>query len=494
MPAEVATAETSPPRGVLPAWRTANLPEPPPFTPRNAFKVIGPGALLLAFSLGAGEWLFGPAALARHGPTILWIPTASILLQALLNTEMARYTLYTGEPIFTGFMRTAPGPTFWGWTYAALHFLQVGWPGWGLAAATAVSALFLGRIPDEADRVTVLYFGYFLFLTSVLLVLLAERVEQTLEYTEWFTITGALAFLILAGVFLVPLDIWEAVGLGFVAPLLGSPPIRGEADWLLLAGLAAYSGAGGTNATLTHWIRDKGFGMSGTVGAVPAIIGGQRVNIAQTGVVFPPTPENLRRWKGWWAYLRADQWFIWLPGSLIGMGLPVLIALAFLEPGTPLGGYGIAAYLAQALAERFGPVLWGLGLLIGFWILFSTQLTNAGGFTGVITDVLWTVGGKPQEGRGGDYRATYYRVLLAFTLWGCVAIALADPLVLLLIGANIAGGNLVVLSLHTLVLNRKFLPPEVHPPLWRQVGLVLCALFFFGLVALALIQRIPGMG
>ena len=95
--------------------------------------MIGPAAVLLAVSVGAGEWLLGPAAAARYGATILWITTASVVLQTLLNTEMARYTLATGEPIFTGFMRTAPGPTFWGWAYAWLHFLQIGWPGWALA-------------------------------------------------------------------------------------------------------------------------------------------------------------------------------------------------------------------------------------------------------------------------------------------------------------------------------------------------------------------------
>ena len=42
------------------------------------------------------------------------------------------------------------------------------------------------------------------------------------------------------------------VATGFVAPLRGWPPFPQGVDWFLLAGLAAYSGAGGTlNATLT---------------------------------------------------------------------------------------------------------------------------------------------------------------------------------------------------------------------------------------------------
>src|SRR5438034_11580914 len=44
----------------------------------------------------------------RRGAAV--ITTAAVLLQTVLNLEMARYTLYTGEPIVTGFMRTWPGP------------------------------------------------------------------------------------------------------------------------------------------------------------------------------------------------------------------------------------------------------------------------------------------------------------------------------------------------------------------------------------------------
>ncbi len=454
-------------------------------------RVIGPGAILLAFSVGAGEWLLGPAAIARYGPTILWIAAVSVVLQALLNTEMARYTLYTGEPIFTGFMRTAPGPRFWGWTYAGLHFLQTGWPGWALGAATAVTALFLGRLPDAGDRAVVLYFGYLTFLVSVLLVLSGETVDKTLEYAQSFMICWILAFLLLTGLFLVPPGVWGMVGAGFVAPLLGSPAFPPGADWFLLAGLAAYTGAGGTiNATLTYWLRDKGIGMGGTVGSNQGVVGGQRVNLSLAGAVFPPSGENLRRWKGWWRYLRADQWYIWTVGSLVATALPGLTTVAFLQPGTTMGGHGVGAYLAQALAERYGPALWALTLLGSFWILFSTQLGNAEGCARVTTDLLWTATGRLRESRGGNVRAVYYGALLAFALWGCAAIPLADPLTQILIGANIAGANLALLSIHTLLVNRKFLPRELRPPLWREAGLVLSALFFVGLATAALAQQL----
>src|SRR6266851_2824097 len=109
-----------------PEWRQSDLPQPPPYTFGNVVRVIGPGAILLGLSLGSGDWILGPAATARWCPGILWICTISVLLQALLNTEMARYTLATGESIFAGFMRVAPGPRVWGPVYALLHLGRVG--------------------------------------------------------------------------------------------------------------------------------------------------------------------------------------------------------------------------------------------------------------------------------------------------------------------------------------------------------------------------------
>jgi hypothetical protein len=45
----------------------------------------------------------------------------------------------------------------------------------------------------------------------------------------------------------------------------------------------------------------------------------------------------------------------------------------------------------------------------------------------------------------------------------------ADPLTLIVIGADIAAVNFAVLSFHTLRLNRALLPKVLRPPLWREV-------------------------
>jgi hypothetical protein len=80
-------------------------------------------------------------------------------------------------------------------------------------------------------------------------------------------------------------------------------------------------------------------------------------------------------------------------------------------------------------------------------------------------------------------------VLSLFTAAGCAAMTLAEPLTLILIGANVAAFNLVVLAFHTLRLNRTVLPRELRPSLWREAAVALCGLFFAALVVSALTRR-----
>jgi Mn2+/Fe2+ NRAMP family transporter len=111
--------------GCLPAWDVADLPEPLPFSFGNAIKTIGPGAILLAASIGGGEWIVGPLTAIKHGAGVLWIASVAVVLQTLFNMESCRYTMVTGEPIFTGFMRLKPGSKFWSAIYIFLGISQL---------------------------------------------------------------------------------------------------------------------------------------------------------------------------------------------------------------------------------------------------------------------------------------------------------------------------------------------------------------------------------
>ena len=100
--------------GELPDWSTAELDAPPPFSFKSALKVIGPGAIMAATSIGGGEWLVGPAAAVKYGTQLFLIATVAIVLQVIFNLEAIRYTLYTGEPILAGHHAPQAGPALLG--------------------------------------------------------------------------------------------------------------------------------------------------------------------------------------------------------------------------------------------------------------------------------------------------------------------------------------------------------------------------------------------
>jgi hypothetical protein len=467
----------------LEPWKVAELPRPPIATGMKILGVIGPGAIILGASIGSGEWLLGPAAFVKYGLALLWVTLVAVTFQTILNTELVRYTLYTGEPALIGFMRTRPGPAFWAAFYALLTFLQVGWPAWAGAAAGAIFLLAAGRMAESGDANAVYFIGVGTFLVSVvILVFSGKRIERTLEILNWVLIIFILStLLILCLLFASPAS-WAATIVGFAGYDLragGFNFLPEGADWFLIGAFAAYSGMGGVgNLTVSNYARDKGYGMGQVVGYIPSAISGQKVKLGHHGARFNVTEESLKRWRGWWRIVRYDQWGVFFAGALLGMALPAILYTSAIDPGREIRGLAVAAELANAMSSQGGRLL---TIILGFmsvWVLFKTQLDLLEGMTRSITDVLWVGSRRLREWRGGDVRVIYYTILLAVVVWGVIALLLTQPIILLQLGANMAGVVFVFCAPHILYINMKFLPESLRPPLWRRIALVMMSVFY----------------
>ena len=477
-------------RSGLDPWVHADLPAPPVLGDiRGWLRAVGPGVIVLGVAIGSGEFLLGPVAFVRHGLSLFWVVVIAVFLQTIFNTEVMRYTLATGEPVFTGFMRTRPSSTLWAWFYAGLYFLQIGWPAWAGTAAGAMFFLFMRRLAQPADASTIYNIGIGTFLLCVAVLSVGRRIERTLELLNWVLVVTILGgFLIMALIF-VPGATWAAAGAG----LFGFDATAGEfaffptgADFFLIGALVAYSGSGGVvNLTLSNWARDKGYGMGERAGYIAAAVGGEKVHLAHTGFIFTDGEEARRRWDGWWRLVRADQWGVFFTGAILGMVLPALLYVTFLPRGTDIAGLGISAALASAVGSQSGALLGGVIAFLGAWLLFKTQLDSLEGMSRAITDILWTGSHRVRAWRGGDVRAVYYCVLGVIVVWGIFALRLAQPIVLLQIGANIAGVIFIIASFHLLYVNTRLLPPHVRPPMWRRAALVVMALFYGFFVSLS---------
>jgi hypothetical protein len=473
----------------LDPWVQAELPAPP--TPKGLawFAIVGPGVIVLGVSIGSGEFLLGPAAFVKYGLSLLWVTLVAVFFQAIFNTEVMRYVVATGEPVFSGFMRTKPSAPAWAWLYAAFFFLQIGWPAWAATSAGVIFFLAAGRLAGPIDTAAVYHIAIALFLVCVIVLLLGRRVSRTLEWLNWILVAVILGgFLVMALAF-VPGHTAAAAAVGLVGYDLNGHSfnlIPVGADFVLIGALAAYSGAGGVlNLGLGNWARDKGYGMAQRAGYIPAAFGGERINLAHHGFRFVPDEQAMERWRGWWRIVRADQWVVFFIGAVLGMVLPALLYVTFMPHGLDIRGPGIGAALAETVGGQVAPALAIVIGLLGAWLLFKCQLDIVDCITRSITDLLWSGSRRVRSWRGGDVRKVYYFVLAVVVLWGIVAVGLAPPVVLLQISANMAGVVFVVASLHILHLNTHLLPPELRPPMWRRVALVGMAVFygFFAVLA-----------
>ena len=475
---EAASKET---RTGLDPWKVAELPAPPVTKGLSLLGIIGPGAIILGASIGSGEWLLGPATFVKYGLALLWVTSVAVFLQTILNTEVIRYTLYTGEPAFTGFMRTKPHSTFWAWFYAILFFLQTGWPGWAGASAAAFFLLASGRqsTPDDATTIYLIGVGAFLVCVGIL-VFSGKRIERTMEILNWIMITFILGTLVVLCIIFGSGSSWAGAITGFVGYDLRAGRfnfIPEGADWFLLSAFAAYSGAGGLiNVTLSNWARDKGFGMGSVVGFIPSAVGGRTVKLAHSGSIFKVTKESLQGWKRWWRIIQLDQWGVFFIGALLGMALPAIMYTSVFQSNLELRDTNLATALANAMSSK-GAAFPIILALMSVWVLFKTQLDVMEGMVRAITDILWSGSRSLRKWRGGDVRIIYYTVLGAVAVWGFLALRL-KPIGLLQLGANIAGLAMVITSLHILRVNTKFLPVELRPPMWRRVALVCMSVFY----------------
>ncbi len=178
-------------------------------------RVIGPGAIMAATSIGGGEWLVGPAAAVKYSSSIFLIVTTAIFLQVIFNLEAIRYTLYTGEPIYGGIMRLKPGPKFWALFYTCVGFFQLGWPALaGTAAATLFSA-WMGHIPEAGNRESLAWITTGLIALVVLILSFGGTIERMLEHFAWIMLAVVFGFLLIVNAAFVPFSHWLTTFTGF---------------------------------------------------------------------------------------------------------------------------------------------------------------------------------------------------------------------------------------------------------------------------------------
>ncbi|MDG5776006.1 Nramp family divalent metal transporter [Haloarculaceae archaeon H-GB2-1] len=461
--------EEYPDRGDGDGHRLLDLPRVPKLK-----YVLGPSAIMLGASLGSGETLFWPTLIAEHGWALYWAFFVGVLTQFVINTEIQRWTVATGESVFRAFERLSG---FWPLLLLALGFISLGWPGWA-ATAARIGAIGLGM---EDVSVTVPFaelvgwklFGILLMVVIWLTYHLTPVMYNVVERIQ--IVLVVLGVLCAFGLFVALGSINELAKVPRAVGGVGTIPPNQEIA-VFLGGLA-YAGAGGyLNLAQSLWVREKGYGMGRYMGRVKnPVVGDDPEPIQRNGFTFPVNVTNLRRWRGWWRLVQLEHFLTFVFGLLFAATIMMAVASEY-AAGTTTGG---VTMWATEIAPQVGTVGRTLIFLTLFIALFTTEYAIVESFVRNSADIIYEQFGRTY---GWSQARIFWLLLTVFSAWGILILALPipveQPFGLLVVAAAMSGVMMWPYTVLVLVVNVTRLPQHTQPGWPRIVGLWWASSFF----------------
>lgn len=390
-----------------PRQTDSDAPEAAP--PR--WKLIGPGLVVAATGIGAGDLVATLVAGSRFGYALLWAAVAGVIIKIFLVEGAGRWSLATGHSIFEGWRRLGPwtslyfGPyiIIWGFSYGATAMS---------ASALPIAAIF-PQVPFIAWAIFSGLLGAGLVWAGRYRAL--EKIVAALVGLMFLTVVGA-------AVVTVP-NVGDILG-GLVPRI----PEGGLVYTLSIAG-----GVGGTItlAAYGYWLKEKGW--------------------------YAPR---------WMRVMRIDNTVAYVISGIFVVSMLIVGAELLYSAQIAIGeGDRGLLNLAEVLDDRYGAVMKYV-FLIGFWAAsFSSVLGVWNGVSIMFADFWGHVRKLPQEHPKRGIGGTYYRF---YVLW-----LTFPPMLLLLlnepIAVIIAYGVLGSLFMPFLALTLLFLLNSRHMPRqWRN--------------------------
>ena len=459
-------ADGMPVEDVADAFPTRHHPRPQvrdmPEDPRRYGRLIGPGIIAAGVGLASGEFVLYPYIASQVGLVFVWAALVGLVTQYFLNMEIERYTLATGETALTGFSRFW---RHWGLVFALLTYFANLWPGWATSSATLVTYLFGGE-----PR----WIAIGMLLAIGLILTLAPVVYVALERAQMLKVAAVIVLFAVAAVVAIGASAWADLPQVVTRPRI---PVEELGFALLLGALAFAGGGGGQNLVQSNWIRDKGFGMGSYVPRLVSPITGEPEAVPSTGYVFAPTPDNLRRWRGWWRFANIEQLSTFVLITFVTIVFTSLLAYSTVFGRDDVANdIGFIQTEGEVLGERVGSWFQYFFWAIGAFALFAAALGIVDYTSRLAADVI-----KTSYARDANESRVY-----AGLVWGLIAIGIvvllagfSQPLVLLVISAVVGGFMMFFYAGLLILVNRRLLPAPIRVRGVR-LGALVWAILLFG--------------
>ena len=377
--------------------------------------MIGPGLLVAAAGIGAGDIVSSTMAASSHGLQLLWVVALAAFLKCVLNEGIARWQLASGMTAIEGWTAHLP----W-WVRVSFAFYLVIWTISVSAALTSASGLGIATLTSGAVPRS---WGAIAHSLAGCAVVLAggfkgfEKVMKVLIATMFFSIIACAAL-----TFSAPAAFFR----GLFVPAI--PPAGGSSVLSVLGGI------GGSIAMLAYnyWLREQK--MAG---------------------------------PGWLRFVRADVAIAYAFTAIFGMAIMIVANQAFHVPGVQITNAQAVTKMAETLGAIVGP-LGFYAYSIGFWAaVFASLLGIWQSLPYLFADYygLMRKLSRPERERLTSVTSTPYRIALLFVTIVPIPFAFVDQPLIIIRTFTIVGSFFIPFLAATLIyLNNFKIPPASGVP------------------------------
>ncbi len=418
---------------------------PPPTSWRRRLRYLGPSVVISGAIVGSGEMILTSSLGAAAGFVMLWWVLLSCWIKSLIQAELARYTLVSGDTYVRAINR--------------LPFqIRIGRGHVSFAVAISLIALVpslvgLGGVIGGAGQA---------------LTLLAPAVPSTLAAGLLAAVTIAVlitgSYRILENVMLVLVMIFTGATLVCAILMQGTEfaVTRGELasgftfsfpPEFIVAAMAVYGFTGVNSLEISayqYWCFEKGY---------PNFIGRS------------DAPGWETRARGWIKVMQTDVWVTLALLTCATVPFYMLGAGVLKKLGKEPDGLETLSMLSEMFTQTLGP--WSLWLFgIGaFCILFSTMISAVAGGARYIPDYIMELGYLKRRNLAARrfWIRAYCTVgpIFCFTVYMWIQ----NPRLLITVSALVAGLLLPIQSGAVLWLQRKRMDPRIRPGRGIRAGI-----------------------
>lgn len=414
----------------------------------------------MALAQGSSELIWWPYLIAKYGLTFLFLLLPACLLQYPLTYEIGRYTVLTGETIWTGFVRLNRFFTLGLWVLMVIQFFWFG--AFASSGGTALAALT--HYPHGwSVRGQSLFWGYVsigIFLTALVF---SKIIYTTIERIMWAVAVLTLFGLVAACTHPRVLSVLPTFIQGLAGPVRPLPRPWDPADTTLLLTAITFAGLGGFwTLFYSYWLHEKGVGMANYTKPMGGLTASHEAQPADSFLPQEDT-ESQFNLRSWFRFLKVDAG-VGIVGNILTTLMACLLAYAVLFPeGLFPREWELAVVQAKFFELRWGEVGRMLFLVVAAAFLCDTWLSTVDAVSRVNTDIVLRFFPKAQRISAHRW---YFLFIGVFTLITCATMPLAQPGPLIFISAVIGFAGTVLFTGAIWLLNFCWLPP--HLPAFAQ--------------------------